>query len=140
MYSNVFKLPFKTGLPPVPPLSVDIRDCARAHVLALSAPPSSEVGRKRLLLCAPSFTWAQAVEHLRKARPELGERLLEESEIAETYGAFPAGGIARVDCARTKEVLGLGELIPWQKMLEDCVDDLLEVEKGWSFEQIRVRI
>ncbi|KLO17164.1 NAD(P)-binding protein [Schizopora paradoxa] len=134
LYSNIFKLPFKTGFPPVVPLSVDVRDCARAHVLALSAPPSTEVGRKRLLLSAPSFTWAQAVEHLRTVRPELRERLLSEAEINETYGAMPIGGVARVDCERAKEVLGFSEFISWQKMVEDCVDDLLEVEKGWKFD------
>jgi len=133
LYSNVFRMPFKTGLPPVPPLSVDIRDCARAHVLALSAPPSTKVGRKRLVLCAPSFTWAQAVEHLRKVRPELSHRLLNDSEIAEVYGALPTG-IARVESSRTNEVLGFGEFIPWQKTVGDSVVDLLEIEKEWVFE------
>jgi len=131
-YTNVFKMHSKIKFPPVPPLSVDIRDCARAHVLALSAPPSSEVGRKRLLLCAPSFTWAQAVEHLRKVRPEIKDRFLDDSEIAEAYGALPSG-MAQVDSSRLKEVLGFGEFISWQKMVEDTVDDLLVIEKGWDF-------
>lgn len=84
-------------------------------------------------MCAPSFTWTQAVEHLRKVRPELSHRLLNDSEIAEVYGALPTG-IARVDSPRMNEVLGFGEFIPWQKTVEDSVVDLLEIEKEWVFE------
>jgi len=63
----------------------------------------------------------------------LKSRLLDDSEIAEAYGALP-GGIAQVDCSGMKEVLEFDNFISWQKMVEDTVDDLLVIEKGRSFQ------
>lgn len=115
-------------MPPIPPLSVDVRDIAKAHVLALSAPPASKVGgHKRIPLSAPSFHFEWAVEHLAKARPELKERL---ADRATGCDAAPKG-MATVDATRVKEVLGFDGFIPWQKTVEDSVDNFAVLEKEW---------
>ena len=57
-----------------PPLHVDVRDVARAHVLALKAPPSADEP-KRFIVSSSRFTWKEAIEFIAQARPELKERL-----------------------------------------------------------------
>jgi len=92
------------------PLTVDVRDVAKAHVLALTAPPTSQVGRKRLLVAGEGFLWKDAVDHLRAVRPELRERLPDPSEAKKLEASI-------MDVSRTREVLGLDILIgerPWR--------------------------
>jgi nucleoside-diphosphate-sugar epimerase len=55
-------------------VSVDVRDVARAHVLALKLPPSSS-SPKRFVLSTNTFTWKEAIELVAEKRPELKERL-----------------------------------------------------------------
>ncbi|KLO17162.1 NAD-P-binding protein [Schizopora paradoxa] len=129
LYCNLFKMPGGGGaMPPVPPLHVDVRDIAKAHVLALTAPPASKVGgHKRIPLSAPSFHFDQAIEHLAKVRPDLKDRLADQSAGGD---AMPKG-MASVDETRVKEALGFEEFIPWQKTVEDSVDNFAVLEKEW---------
>jgi hypothetical protein len=48
-----------------PPLHVDVRDVARAHVLALKFPPSD--APKRFILSSSTFTWKEAIEFVSRA-------------------------------------------------------------------------
>jgi len=105
------------------PQTVDVRDVARAHVLALSAPSTKEVGRKRLFVAGPTGTWKAAVEHLAAVRPELKGRLPDLSEARDADAAT-------VDVSRAKEVLGLTEYISWEKTVEDTADSLVAIEKA----------
>jgi nucleoside-diphosphate-sugar epimerase len=55
----------------------DVRDVARAHVMALKAPPTALVGRKRLLISSPhGVNWKQVVDYLAQQKPELKDRLI----------------------------------------------------------------
>jgi nucleoside-diphosphate-sugar epimerase len=54
-------------------MNVDVRDVARAHVLALKLPPSSTP--KRFILSTSMFTLTDVVALLAEKRPELKERL-----------------------------------------------------------------
>lgn len=112
-----------------PPLTVDVRDVARAHILALSAPPSTRVGRKRLIVSGPSMSWLDAVLHLRGALPELGARLPAVAEGAEEREPLRT---MRVDVSRAAGVLGLKEYVDWRQTAEDTAKMLLEVEKSWT--------
>lgn len=114
---------------PVLPITVDVRDAARAHILALTAPLASEVGPKRFIVVGPSIWWLDAVIHLRKVMPELSDRLPTIAEGAEEKPSLP---IITGDVTRTKEVLGLEEYIDWKKTVEDTVKSILEVEKSWE--------
>ena len=105
-----------------PPLSVDVRDVARAHVLALKVPPSEQV--KRFVISSSTFTWVEAVEFLAQARPELKGRL-----PIITGNEPPMKLFATLDTSMTESVLGLKDYIKWQDTILDTVDDLLRVEK-----------
>ena len=107
---------------------IDVRDAARAHVLALRAPPAAKVGPKRLLLSSGLFTWAKAVAHLRVARPALSDRLPDADAGAKETSPRPAV----VDTARAREVLGIDHLTDWKTTVEETVDDLLRLEKEWT--------
>ena len=106
------------------PGTIDVRDVALACVLSLRAPPTSEVGRKRFILCAEWFSSADAVKHIEKVHPELKDRL---SESARHSGPVPESNL---DTSRAKEVLGL-EFTDWRKTVTDAVDSLLELERDW---------
>lgn len=106
------------------PLTVDVRDVAKAHVLALAAPPTSQVGRKRLLVAGPPFLWKDAVEHLQEVRPELRDRLPDPSDARKLSTSI-------MDVTRTREVLGLDTYIDWRKTVEDTVNSLMSIEKSW---------
>jgi nucleoside-diphosphate-sugar epimerase len=106
----------------VPPLIIDVRDVARAHVLALKAPPSDEL--KRFILSSSTFTWKDAIELIAKARPELKGRL-----PVVTGNEPPVPPFATLDTSATGNILGLKNYVKWQDTLLDTVDDLLRVEK-----------
>ncbi|KAI9443362.1 NAD-P-binding protein [Lactarius indigo] len=106
-----------------PPLSVDVRDVARAHVLALKLPPSSE-SPKRFVLSTTTFTSKEAIELLAEKRPELKERL------PVITGNEPLlGPVATLDTSKTESELGMRNYVKWQDTVLDTVDDLLRVEK-----------
>ncbi|KAI9464924.1 NAD-P-binding protein [Lactarius psammicola] len=106
-----------------PPLSVDVRDVARAHVLALKLPPSSE-SPGRFVLSTSTFTWKDAIELLAEKRPELKERL-----PVITGREPPLEPFATLDTSKTESVLGMKNYIKWQDTVLDTIDDLLRVEK-----------
>ena len=105
-----------------PPLNVDVRDVARAHVLALQVPPSDEP--KRFILSSSTFTWKEAVEFIARARPELKARL-----PVVTGNERPVPPFAALDTSATENILGLKNYVKWQDTVLDTIDDLLRVEK-----------
>jgi len=118
----------KTKLAPIQsaisPITVDVRDVAKAHVLALKSTAKFD-GNKRILTAGPHFTWKDAVIHLSAVKPELKARLPDASEVID----HP---IAEVDTTLAKELLGLNEWIDWKKTVDDTVDGLLELERQWA--------
>ena len=118
---------------PVAPFNVDVRDVARAHVLALTAPLTSEVGRKRIIVAGPSMPWIDAVVHLKKAMPELGDRLPTVAEGAAEEPPLPA---LSGSMNRAEKLLGMKpeEMVDWKKTAEDTVKCILEVEQQWKAE------
>jgi nucleoside-diphosphate-sugar epimerase len=107
----------------IPPLSVDVRDVARAHVLALKAPPSPDEP-KRFIVSSSRFTWKEAIEFIAQARPELKGRL---PVITGKEPAVPP--FATLDTSATEKILGLRNYVKWQDTILDTIDDLLRVEK-----------
>jgi nucleoside-diphosphate-sugar epimerase len=105
-----------------PPLTVDVRDVARAHVLALKVPPSDSL--KRFIVHSSTFAWKEAIELLGEARPELKGCL---PVITGSEPAVPP--FATVDTSTTEAILGLRNYVKWQDTVLDTVDDLLRVEK-----------
>ena len=107
------------------PMSVDVRDVARAHVLALKLPPSETP--KRFVLSTSTFIWTDAVALLAEKRPELKERL-----PVVTGKEPPLGPVATLDTSKTESVLGMKNYVKWQDTVLDTIDDQLRVEKELS--------
>ena len=107
----------------VPPMSVDVRDVARAHVLALKV-PSSPDAPKRFIVSPNTFTWKEAVELLAQARPELKGRL---PVITGKEPPVPPG--CTFDTSASERILGLKNYVKWQDTILDTIDDMLRVEK-----------
>jgi len=113
------------------PIFVDVRDVALAHVRALENIDQGAAGR-RYITSAGHFFWAEAVEHLRKVRPGLKDRL-----PVVPQGWKKPDPVARMDTSLANEFLGMKEFISWQKTLKDSVDNLLEMEKNvWSSSEL----
>ncbi|KAI0364366.1 NAD-P-binding protein [Pilatotrama ljubarskyi] len=119
-------------LPPqLPPYYCNVRDVARAHVLALDLPKlpaGADVQEKRFIVAGPgAMLWTDAVKFLHTQRPELKDRLpsLEDSP------PLP-GPLSKVDTTRAADVLGMNEYIGWEDTLLETVDALIEAEKRWK--------
>ena len=104
---------------------IDVRDVARALVAALTAPPASQVGRKRIPTCVPSVQASDVADLIKKERPELAHRLpLEAIKAAPQVGALTAN-------ERLKEVLGL-EVTDWRTTILESLDALVRLEDHWK--------
>ena len=104
---------------------IDVRDVAKAHVLALDAPKLTDGRKKRLILSAGHFTQAQAIEAVKKFRPELVDRL--------PKGDLPLQTVAKLDASLTAEVLGLKEYIKGETAFLEALDACLKWERGEPF-------
>lgn len=114
------------AVPPVPNWLVDVRDVAKGHILVMEA-SNLPADKKRFIINAGTYTWKEAVEHLKKTRPAVRNRIQPLDQIED----LPAPS-SHLDNTRAGELLGLVEYIPQEKMLEDAVDDLLMLEKMWA--------
>ncbi|KAK7053200.1 hypothetical protein VNI00_003819 [Paramarasmius palmivorus] len=110
------------------PLYVDVRDLAKAHVLATThSAPTSTVGRKRLVLVSPhAADWTKAVNVIKERRPELADRVIKRNPPK-----FPP--LFPVDFARVEEVLGmkLSDFRTFEETIIDSVDNCVRLEKEW---------
>jgi len=136
---QIYQFLTPTGVYPQSAGQADVRDVARVHVLALSAPATSEVGRKRIIFGSPhGFDFIKIRELIKEKRPELKDRLInEDTEVPK----LPRDRIP-VDFGRVKEVLGVEqeELRTIEETMLDTVDSLLELEKKWRGEGVEIVI
>ncbi|KAJ4481272.1 hypothetical protein J3R30DRAFT_3700970 [Lentinula aciculospora] len=101
---------------------VDVRDIARAHIAALSAPPIP--GRdKRLIISNTIFKWKDVSDLIRRERPDLAFRLPKEDIIP------PRQSDAPLDTSFASEVLGLTEFIHWEETALAAIDVQIAWEK-----------
>ncbi|KAG9220595.1 hypothetical protein CCMSSC00406_0003694 [Pleurotus cornucopiae] len=116
---------------PYPPNAdhIDVRDVAKAHVLALKSPPTSVVGRKRIIVASPhGLNFATLTDLIAEKRPALKDRL--------TKAAPPKMDRDRVplDFDRVEQVLGLrkSDFHSLEDTLLETIDQLLVLEAGWK--------
>ena len=102
---------------------VDVRDAAKAHVLALTTAPLTDGRDKRLTILSKIFTWAEAAQVIRARRPELADRLPGASDVA------PPQSNAPLDTQFAADVLGLTDYIPWEETVLESIDYALRWEK-----------
>jgi len=125
------------GSYPGSPYYIDVRDVARAHVAALTSPPESSVGRKRMLIASPyDFNFQGIVELITAKRPELKNRLTTAKPPV-----FPSYKLP-VDLKRVEDVLGIrmDSYKKWEDTILDTVDSLLELEQAWEAKGYNVMI
>ncbi|KAF8999412.1 hypothetical protein BDQ17DRAFT_752668 [Cyathus striatus] len=106
------------------PTVVDVRDVAKAHILALDLPRAAVAEDKRFIVNYGLYSWRQGAEHLKKTHPEI-----KTIDIASLADIPP--NISTIDATRSREVLKLEYTSP-DKMLDDFVESIAEVEKIWS--------
>jgi nucleoside-diphosphate-sugar epimerase len=126
----IYRLLSPTGVFPRIPGHADIRDAARAHVLALTAPPTSSVGRKRILIANPyGSDFKGSIALIAAKRPELKDRLVDVDKAP----SYPFTKLP-IDFGRVEEVLGMkkDDFIKWDDTVLDTVDALIGVEKDWE--------
>ncbi|KAG5638425.1 hypothetical protein H0H81_012756 [Sphagnurus paluster] len=122
---------------PVFPGYVDVRDVAKAHVLALTGPPSFSVGPKRVVISSPhGCVFKEIINLIREKRPTLEQRINKD-----TPPTFSIDRLA-VDFARIEEVLGFKkeEFRSIEDTILDTVDSLLAFEKHWLGQGIKIDI
>lgn len=106
---------------------VDCRDVAKAVVASLTAPPTSQVGRKWTLVNGHWFNGRNAVEiiarHRRELKPRLSRHALAEEPPGEHYPA---------DRSRAREVLGIAEYIAWEETVFGPLDSVVKLQDEWN--------
>ncbi|KAJ4490823.1 hypothetical protein J3R30DRAFT_139996 [Lentinula aciculospora] len=125
----IYKFLTPEGTFPSYPLYIDVRDAAKAHLLALNSPPTSEVGRKRVILSSPhEVVFADIVSMINAQRPELDDRLIKTAPPE-----FPFKRLD-FDLKRLQQVLGMKveDFTPLNDTFLDTVDSLLVQEKQWT--------
>lgn len=108
----------------------DVRDAAKVVVRALESPPTSVVGRKRIVLSSPyGLDFRKAIDLIREKRPELRERLVGVEGVP-VY----ARDRAPIDFGRVEEVVGMKreEFVPLEETILEAVDAVVGVEKAWE--------
>ncbi|KAJ7753635.1 hypothetical protein DFH07DRAFT_904109 [Mycena maculata] len=124
----LYKFLFPDGAFPWSPVHIDVRDVAKAHVRALTSPPTAEVGRKRIILSSPhGWPFQEIVNFIAAQRPALKSRL-----ITATPPVFPADALP-ADFARVERVLGIkvSDFYTKEQTTLDAIDALVEVEDQW---------
>jgi len=110
--------------PPVPfGHIVDVRDVAKAHIMALSVPPRTDGHNKRFIVSSKISTWKETAELFRVKRPEVTSRLPHETAVPSPQTCAP------LNLTFTEEVLGFKEYIPWEETMLGSLDDALRWEK-----------
>ena len=125
----IYGLLFPSGAYPDIAPYFDVRDAAKAHVLALDSPSHSVVGRKRIVIGSPfGLNFGEVKALLKKERPEVFSRW--------STAEIPAHPFTKIDSdwKRINEVLGLKEsdCFSVKETILDAVDSLLALEKDWG--------
>ena len=126
----IYALMFSGGTYPYNPHYADVRDVAKAHILALEAPSSSIVGRKRIVFGSPfDLDFETVKKQLNQERPEVSARW--STQGLPDYSRM--GLRLQCDLRRIEEVLGMKEreFVSAKDTVVDSVDALLAVEKEW---------
>ncbi|KAF9016980.1 NAD(P)-binding protein [Hymenopellis radicata] len=134
--TETFYLPEpRIGTYPRDPHYADVRDVARAHILALKAP--SEVGRKRFIFAAPhdlDFNYVRELIEMR--RPHLESRW-----IRQDVPSYPSLHLP-YSMERLEKVLGMKreDFTSLESTILDSVDSLVDLEMSWVKEGYHVEM
>lgn len=128
---SLFAVP-QAAYPPesIPDHVVDVRDVAKACVLAMTAakPQSTHPRHRRILLCSGTFSWKEVAVVIAQTYPHIQNRVVDRGEPME----LSKRGSAQIDVSMAGDILGWREYIPWQTTIKDAVASLLETENQWN--------
>jgi nucleoside-diphosphate-sugar epimerase len=108
-----------------PPYVADVRDVAKAHVLALDLPRNPGALERRYIVNGGNLTWQEAIDHLKVTHPEL------KTPSSSEYPGMP-GPVSVLDTSNTITDLKFGKFIDTKQTVDDTVVALQEVEKSWA--------
>ncbi|KAF7971605.1 hypothetical protein HWV62_20696 [Athelia sp. TMB] len=134
----IYRLLTPAGAFPAFAAYIDVRDLARAHVAALTAPPEATVGRKRIVIASPhAADFKAALETIAQERPELKDRLVDVAKMPQ----YPFLSLP-VDLKRAEDVLGvkIDSYMSWKDTILSTVDSLMALENGWKAKGLTVEI
>jgi hypothetical protein len=106
---------------------VDVRDVARAHVLALSAPPLPNKEHKRLISSHRNFTWEEIVNAIREkyvGEENVQKRLPGEEAAASAVKQFNVP----LDDSLTRKAIRFGDYTPF----DDTIVATFEAFSLWE--------
>ncbi|KAJ7641892.1 hypothetical protein FB45DRAFT_901283 [Roridomyces roridus] len=125
----LYKLLFEDGVFPSQTIYIDVRDVAAAHIGALSSPPTTQVGRKRIILSSPTgWPLKKTLDFIGEQRPALKGRLTKEP-----LPAPHPSDVLPFDLKRVEEVVGMekADFHTTEQTILDSVDALVAVEDVW---------
>ncbi|KAJ7692691.1 hypothetical protein B0H17DRAFT_1159593 [Mycena rosella] len=124
----VYNYLFPDGVFPSATTYIDVRDVAQAHVRALNSRPTSEVGRKRLVIASPSgWSFKETIDFIAARRPALKSRLITTTPATQRANVIP------VDFKRVDQVIGMkiADFHTTEQTILDTIDALVNVEDDW---------
>ncbi|KAF7362963.1 Epimerase domain-containing protein [Mycena venus] len=124
----VYNLLFKDGVPPYHARYIDVRDVAKAHILALNSRSTAEVGRKRIVFSSPhGWPWQKTLDFIAERRPALRERFIAATPEDTAPDVLP------MDFKRVEEVLGMktADFYPIEETMLETFDALIQAEDQW---------
>ncbi|KAJ7438273.1 hypothetical protein B0H11DRAFT_591472 [Mycena galericulata] len=124
----LYTLLFPVGAFPPRTRYIDVRDVAQAHLRALNAPPTTEVGRKRILFSSPyGWSFQQTLDYIAAERPALKSRLITKTPPQQPFDILP------IDFGRVEQVLGIkkSDFHTIEQTILDTIDALVRVEDEW---------
>jgi len=111
---------------------IDLRDIARAHVLAVESNSQSNGKPKRLAIGSPhNNNFKDTLKYIAEERPELKDRLIKPEKAPNQTGGSPLEGI---EYERLERVIGFkkGEFRSWKETILDTVDGFVKLEESWK--------
>ncbi|KAF7298794.1 Epimerase domain-containing protein [Mycena indigotica] len=112
------------------PGTIDVRDVARIHIAAISAPTPNGTRPRRVALASPEQTdFRDAIKFIYDERPELRDRLADPESV-------PRWPTYKIDVDLTPVEKSFGYPISgfktWRETILDAVDRFIELEKYWT--------
>jgi len=123
-----YRLTVPNGVYPMSSFYIDVRDIAKAHILALDAPSASIVGRKRIIIASPhEVDYNEVIDLIKTKRPELADRLIKTPPPVYPRKKLP------YNSKRVEEVLGMKEsdFASLESTILETIDGVLGFEKQW---------
>lgn len=107
---------------------VDVRDIARAHVLALEAPSLPYREHKRLIINKQNYTWGEVVKALKVKYPDakITERLPADDATPVTQLTVP------LDSSLAGRAIGFDKYYDFDETVADAFASVLEWERQFK--------